>query len=281
VLSLVSVPIGNLKDITLRALEVLQEADTIACEDTRFSLKLLSHYGISKPLLSYHEHNAEQMRPRLLSLLKEGKKIAYITDGGMPLISDPGFKLVVACQEHGFPYTVIPGPSAPLTALCLSGLSPSRFLFGGFLSPKTGARKRALEEVSSEKATLIFFESPKRLVPFLKDAHEVLGDRIATVCREMTKLFEETKKGSFSTLITFYEQTPPRGEIVVVIEGNMALEKKVIDLDYHLNEAFKSHSLKEAVDLVSKAYNLPKREVYQHALKLSSEKTRLSKGTSE
>ena len=280
-LSLVSVPIGNLKDITLRALEVLQDADIIACEDTRVSLKLLTHYGISKPLLSYHEHNAEQMRPRLFALLKEGKKLAYITDGGMPLISDPGFKLVVSCQERDLPYTVIPGPSAPLTALCLSGLSPARFLFCGFLSPKTGARKRAFEELLSERSTLIFFESAKRLVPFLKDAQDILGDRLATVCREMTKLFEEARKGPLSTLIAFYDKTPPRGEIVVVIEGTIEIEKKITDLDQHLHEALKIHSVKEAVDLVSKAYNLPKREVYQHALKLSSEKTRLLEGTSE
>ncbi len=140
-LYLVATPIGNLKDMTFRAVATLMEADIIACEDTRVSSKLLSHYAISKPLLVYHDHNAEHMRPRLLSLLKEGKKIAYITDGGMPLISDPGFKLVQACQHENISYTVIPGVSAPVTALCLSGISPSRFFFCGFLPPKQGSRK--------------------------------------------------------------------------------------------------------------------------------------------
>ena len=276
-LYLVATPIGNLKDITLRAIEVLKDVDMIACEDTRVSLKLVTHYGISKPLLSYHDHNAERVRPKLLALLKEGKKIAYITDGGMPLISDPGFKLVVACQKEALSYTVIPGASAVLTALSLSGLSPERFLFCGFLPSKKGQRKTSFEDIKSIQAPLIFFESPKRLLPFLQDALEVLGDRQGVVCREMTKLYEEIQRGTLSSLITHYEKGPPRGEIVVVIEGASkipSLSPKV--LDAHLKKALQTHSLKEAVDLVSKAHKLSKREVYQHALNLKSKKERLS-----
>jgi len=276
-LYLVATPIGNLGDITLRALQTLKEADVIACEDTRVSLKLLNHYGISKPLLSYHDHNADQMRPRLLGFLKEGKKLAYITDGGMPLISDPGFKLVRACQKENLPYTVIPGPSAPLMALCLSGLSPERFFFCGFLPSKQGARKAALEEIKSLPSTLVFFESPKRLNGFLKDALDVLGDREGAVCREMTKLYEDVQKGSLSSLRDHYESHPPKGEIVCVIDGapsSSSFSEK--DVEVHLKKALMIYTLKEAVDLVSKALKVSKREVYQRALALKSEKTRLS-----
>ncbi len=276
-LYLVATPIGNLKDMTFRAVATLMEVDVIACEDTRISSKLLSHYAISKPLLAYHDHNAEHMRPRLLSLLKAGKKIAYITDGGMPLISDPGFKLVQACQNEGLPYTVIPGVSAPLTALCLSGISPSRFFFCGFLPPKQASRKKALEELSSYQSTLLFFESPRRLLPFLKDALEVLGDREGAVCREMTKLYEEVQKAPLSKLIAHYEATLARGEVVVVIEGTSSDEPVIQeDLDDHLQKALETHSVKDAVELVSKAFGLPKREVYHHALTLKSKETGLS-----
>ncbi|OJW54075.1 MAG: 16S rRNA (cytidine(1402)-2'-O)-methyltransferase [Alphaproteobacteria bacterium 41-28] len=276
-LYLVATPIGNLKDITLRALETLKEVDVIACEDKRVSSKLLNHYGISKPLLSYHDHNAEQVRPRLLARLKEGKKVAYITDGGMPLISDPGFKLVVACQKEQLPYTVIPGPSAPLTALCLSGLSPDRFFFCGFLPPKQRARKAALEDIKGLQFTLLFFESPQRTIAFLKDALDVFGDREGAICREMTKLFEEVQKGLLSHLISHFEAHPPRGEVVIVIEGMSSISSfREADLEAHLERALGMYSVKEAVDLVSKALGLSKREVYQRALSLKSEKTSLS-----
>jgi 16S rRNA (cytidine1402-2'-O)-methyltransferase len=272
----VATPIGNLKDITLRALEVLKAVDVIACEDTRVSSKLLNHYGISKPLLSYHDHNAATMRPRLLAFLKEGKQVAYITDGGMPLISDPGFKLLLACQQDNLAHTVIPGASSPLMALCLSGLSPERFFFCGFLASKQAARKTALEELKQIQATLLFFESPKRLLPFLRDARDVLGDRTGAVCREMTKLYEEAQRGSLSSLIAHYDTLPPRGEIVVVVEGAPcapSLDQK--DIETHLERALQTQSVKEAVELISKAFSLSKREVYQHALALKSEKTRL------
>lgn len=275
-LYLIATPIGNLMDITLRALEVLKNVDVIACEDKRVSAKILNHYGISKPLLSYHDHNAAQVRPHLMDLLRQGQKIAYITDGGMPLISDPGYKLVIACQEAQLDYTVIPGPSAPLMALCLSGLSPERFFFCGFLPSKQEARKTALQEIQHIPATLIFFESPKRLVAFLKDALEVLGDRTGAVCREMTKMFEEARKDSLTILIDYYEAHPPRGEVVVVIEGRS--EDSTMgqdDIEDVLRHALETHSLKEAADIVSKAYGLSKREVYQHALQLKAEKTSL------
>jgi 16S rRNA (cytidine1402-2'-O)-methyltransferase len=276
-LYLVATPIGNLKDITFRAIEVLKDVDLIACEDTRVSSKLLNHYGISKPLLSYHDHNADYMRPRLLALLEEGKKVAYITDGGMPLISDPGFKLVGACQRERYPYTVIPGPSAPLMALCLSGLSPEKFFFCGFLPPKEKARKASLEDVEHIQATLLFFESAKRLLAFLQDAQDVLGDREATVCREMTKRYEEVQKGSLSALRAHYEAHLPRGEIVVVIAGaSSSFSFQEEDLEASLIKALEAYSVKEAVALVSKAFGISKREVYQRALELKPEKTSLS-----
>lgn len=276
-LYLIATPIGNLKDITLRALEVLKEVDIIACEDKRVSSKLLHHYGISKMLFSYHDHNADQVRPRLLSFLKEGKKVAYITDGGMPLISDPGFKLVRACQVENLSYTVLPGASAPLMALSLSGFSPDRFFFCGFLPPKTTARSSALEALKNLSVTLIFFESPKRLVSFLKDAQKVFGDREAAICREMTKLYEEVQRGPLSSLIQHYEATPPRGEIVVLIEGASSLSAlSEEELEAHLEKALKTSTVKEAVDLISKAFGRSKREVYQRALSLKEKKKSLS-----
>ena len=276
-LYLIATPIGNLKDITLRALETLKDVDVIACEDKRVSSKLLNHYAISKPLFSYHDHNADQARPRLLSLLKEGKKVAYITDGGMPLISDPGFKLVKACQKEGLPYTVLPGASAPLMALCLSGFPPDHFFFSGFLPAKKAARCRALEDLKGMTATLLFFESPKRLLPFLKDALEVFGDRKGSVCREMTKIYEEARLGSLSTLIEHFEANPPRGEIVVVIEGASEISSLSEDeLEAHLQKALSTMSVKEAVETISKAFGQPKREVYQRALSLKEKKGSLS-----
>jgi 16S rRNA (cytidine1402-2'-O)-methyltransferase len=276
-LYLVATPIGNLKDITLRAIEVLGDVDAIACEDTRVSSKLLNHYGISKPLLSYHDHNADQMRPRLLGLLKEGKKVAYITDGGMPLISDPGFKLVRECQKESISYTVIPGPSAPLMALCLSGIAPEPFYFCGFLPSKQGARQKALEEIKTIQATLIFFESPKRVVSCLKDALHLFGNREGAVCREMTKIYEEARKGPLSSLIEYYEENPPRGEVVIVIEGASSFFSFTeADLDAELKKALNKFTFKDAVSHVSSAFGLSKREVYQRALALESEKTSLS-----
>ena len=273
----VATPIGNLMDITLRAIDILNRVEMIACEDKRVSSKLFKHYGISKPLLSYHDHNAEQIRPRLLSLLKAGKDIAYVTDGGMPLISDPGFKLVVGCQKENIAYTVIPGASSPLMALCLSGLAPERFFFCGFLSSKTTARKNALKELKQIQATLIFFESPKRTIPFLKDALEVLGDRIGAVCREMTKLYEEVQKEALSSLINYYESHPPRGEIVIVIEGASLFSSfSEEEFESNLEKALMTSSLKEAVSLISEAFGRPKREVYQRALLLKSKETSLS-----
>lgn len=275
-LYLVATPIGNLKDMTFRGIEVLKEVDAIACEDTRVSLKLLNHYGIAKPLMSYHDHNAAGMLPRLLDLLRQGKKLAYITDGGMPLISDPGFKLIAACQAENIPHTVIPGASAPLMALCLSGLSSARFTFCGFLPPKSGARQTELEGLRHLSSTLILFESPKRLVAFLRDAQATLGDRQGAVCREMTKLFETTQRGFLSSLESHYTAHPPRGEIVVVIEGAKdTLAPPEEEIIKHLQKALETCSLKEAATLVSQALGLPKREIYQHALILKSQTSSL------
>lgn len=276
-LYLVATPIGNLLDITLRALEVLKDVDIIACEDKRVSSKLLNHYNISKPLFSYHDHNADQVRGALLKHIEEGKKVAYITDGGMPLISDPGFKLVRDCQDKGLPYTIIPGPSAPLAALAISGLSPQTFMFCGFLPSKQSGRIKGFEDLKHLKATLIFFESPKRLGAFLKDANDILGNRTGAVCREITKVYENVQKNLLSALQAHYESHPPKGEIVVIIEGapeTAPLSEK--ELETELKKALSIYTLKEAVEVVSKVSGYPKREVYQYALSLKSKEKGLS-----
>ena len=269
-LTLVPTPIGNLQDITLRGLESLKKADLIYCEDKRQSKKLLSHYGIDTPLESYHEHNAEKVRPQILDQLRAGKSIAVISDAGMPAISDPGYRLVTACQKEELKYTVLPGPSAVLTALVASGLAPDRFIFGGFLPSKKGERTRVLEEFFRLPATRIFFESPHRLVECLKDIHKVMGDRQLAVCRELTKLYEEVKKGPVSEVLAWYEEHPPKGEIVLVIEG--VVPEESFDLESELREALKTRKTKEAAAYVAEKTGHGKKELYSLALALKEKK---------
>ena len=216
-LSLVSTPIGNLKDITLRALETLKAADVVACEDTRQTGKLLSHYGISKPLTSLHDHNERQRTPQLIEQLKSGQSIALVSDGGTPLINDPGWWLVHRAIEEDVPVSWIPGPTALIGGLVLSGLPAERFVFEGFLPAKRAARRRRLEALKAEERTVILYESPHRLLKTLRDIHEVLGDVRIACGRELTKLFEEVRRGTASELITHFTQHPPRGELVVVM----------------------------------------------------------------
>ncbi len=270
-LHLVATPIGNLKDITLRALEVLAGADVLACEDTRVTRKLLAAHGIERPLLAYHEHNAGEMRPRLLAALAEGRSVALCSDAGTPLISDPGYKLVRAAVEAGHRVSPLPGASAPLAALVVSGLPSDRFYFGGFLPPKTAARRRALQALAGLEASLLFLESARRLPAALADLAAVLGPREAAVGRELTKLFEEIRRGSLAALAAaFAESGPPKGELVIVVGPPPAApETAAEDLDAALRAALAEASLRDAVERVTAETGLPRRRVYQRALALS------------
>jgi 16S rRNA (cytidine1402-2'-O)-methyltransferase len=218
-LSIVPTPIGNLSDITVRALEVLKQADKIVCEDTRQTQKLLQHYGIAKPLLSYHDHSSAEKTAGLLSLLKEGQHLALVSDGGMPLVSDPGFQIVHAVLTERLPLEVLPGPSAVIMALVASGLPTDSFSFSGFLSNKGQKRKHELEALAEREETHIFFESPFRILKTLEAMLEVFGDREAAVARELTKKFEEILRGNLSELIIDMKKKPRKGEMVILVSG--------------------------------------------------------------
>ncbi|MDF2094883.1 16S rRNA (cytidine(1402)-2'-O)-methyltransferase [Aquibaculum arenosum] len=270
---MVATPIGNLADIGLRALDVLRRADLVACEDTRVTSRLLHAHGIERSLLAYHDHNAERVRPRLIEALRDGKTVALVSDAGTPLVSDPGYKLVQALLDEGLAVTAVPGASAVLMALSLSGLPSDRFFFGGFLPAKTAARRKTLGEVSAVPGTLIFFESPRRLAEALVDAEAVLGGaRPAAVARELTKLHEEVQRGPLCDLVAHYRDVPPpRGEIVLLI-GPLpeAVQEQSAEeqLDGRLIAALKAETLRDAVDRVAAESGLPRRRVYRRALEL-------------
>ncbi len=270
-LYLVATPIGNLRDITLRALDVLSAADRIVCEDSRVTRKLLTAYNLSRPLVSYHEHNAEKVRPRLIQALQDGQSVALVSDAGTPLISDPGFKLVRGAQEAGLPVTSIPGPSAVLTALTLSGLPSDRFLFAGFLPAKAGARRKALGMLAAVRATLVFFESARRLPATLAAMSEVLGDRPAALTRELTKRFEEVRRGTIGELAAGIAAAgPPKGEVTLIVAGAAKdADVDADDLDSQLTAALKEASLRDAVSRVAAATGVPRKLVYRRALALS------------
>src|SRR4051812_16868561 len=270
-LHLVATPIGNLRDITLRALEVLAAADVIACEDTRVTRKLTDHYGIAAPLTAYHDHNAAQARPKLLARLAAGASIALVSDAGTPLISDPGFKLARAAREAGHPVTVLPGASAVLSALTVSALPTDRFLFEGFLPAKSAARQTRIAELARFPATLVFYETGPRLAASLADLADGLGDRDASVCRELTKLHEEVRRGDLATLARAYAQAEPRGEIVVVIAPPATADATVEDLDTLIRSARTRLSVKETVAEIAAVTGRPRREIYQRTLALADE----------
>ena len=260
-------PIGNARDITLRALDVLRSCDAIAAEDTRVTAKLLAIHGIAKPLLPYNDHNGERERPRLLARLKDGARIALVSDAGTPLVSDPGYKLVREALAENIAVHVIPGPSAPLAALILSGLPSDRFLFAGFLSSKTGERRGALENLKNEAATLIFFESGPRLAETLSDMAEILGDRAAAVARELTKLFEETRRGNLRELAAHYEKSgAPKGEITLVVRGATQDALDLAKLDTLLDKALEFMPVRAASELLSAALDQPRKPIYERAL---------------
>ena len=269
---LVATPIGNLGDITLRALEVLGAADLIACEDTRVTGKLMKAHGIEAPLTAYHEHNAARMRPRLIGAVKGGKAVALVSDAGTPLVSDPGYKLVQSAIAEGLPVTVLPGASAALAALTVSGLPSDRFLFAGFLQGKPSARKRALMELAAVPATLVVFESARRLGATLGHMAEVLGPRPAAVARELTKLYEEVRRDPLDALAAHYGTTgAPKGEVVIVIGPPDQTDVEIggAELDERLRAALKDASLRDAVAAVTRETGLNRQMVYARALELT------------
>ncbi len=273
-LHVVATPIGNLSDITLRALETLAGADAVLAEDSRVTAKLLTHYGISKPVLAYHEHNAAEMRPKILKRLEDGESLALVSDAGTPLISDPGYKLVRDLVENHHRVTAVPGASAVMAALVSAGLPTDRFFFEGFLPPKTAGRSARADALKEVPGTLVLFETGPRLAASLADLARVLGPRPAAVARELTKKFEEVRRGRLDELAAHYADAAhtPKGEIVVLI-GPPGEPKAASadDIDAALADAMKASSLKDAVAEVAKAKGAPKREVYARALALAKD----------
>jgi 16S rRNA (cytidine1402-2'-O)-methyltransferase len=271
-LYLVATPLGNARDITLRALDLLAGADVLAAEDTRSLRRLMEIHGVAlgdRPLVAYHDHNGDRARPRLLAALEAGQSVVYASEAGTPLISDPGFDLMRAALQAGLPCTTAPGPTAVVAALTLSGLPSDRFLFAGFLPSTSSKRKTALAEFTAVPATLIFYESPKRLGAMLRDAAEVLGpDRAAVVCRELTKKFEERCAGTLRDLSTKYADETPKGEIVVLIDRGVGVVTDQGTLDAALQDALARMSVKDAATEVSRIFGISRREAYQRAMAL-------------
>jgi 16S rRNA (cytidine1402-2'-O)-methyltransferase len=269
-LYLVATPIGNLRDITLRALQTLAAADLIACEDTRITRRLTERYAISAPLLAYHEHNAEAARPKLMRALAEGAVVALVSDAGTPLISDPGFKLVREAAAQGFAATALPGPSSVLAALCVAALPTDRFFFEGFLPPKQAARQARIAELARIDATLVLFETGPRIAAALADLAATMGAREAAICRELTKLHEEITRAPLSALAADSAALETRGEFVVVIgPPDTTAVMNDGDLDLLLRDQLARDSLRNAVDHAAELSGRPRREVYARALELS------------
>jgi len=269
-LYLVATPIGNIRDVTLRALDVLASADILACEDTRVTAKLLRVYGITAAQwFPYHEHNAEKMRPKLMARLRDGASVALISDAGTPLVSDPGYKLVREAVADGIAVHAIPGPSAGIAALVSAGLPTDRFLFAGFPPPRHAARVSTFRELLQVPATLIFFESARRLAACLADMAAVFGPREAAVARELTKLHEEVRRDTLVALAQHYQEAgAPRGEVVIVVAPPQRGAGPV-DVDSLLREALDRMSLRDAAAAVSEASGVPRRDVYARALELT------------
>lgn len=267
-LYIVATPIGNLSDLSPRAADILARADLIAVEDSRVTARLLHHIGVKRPMLPYHDHNAERVRPQLLERMREGA-VALVSDAGTPLISDPGYKLVRDARAAGVTVTTIPGPSAVVAALTLAGLPTDRFLFLGFLPPKGGAKATAIAEVAAVRATLVLYESGPRLAATLQALRDGLGDREAAVAREISKKFEETVTGTLSDLADRYAEAPPKGEIVIVVappgEAEAAGEEAV---DEALREAMGRLSASRAAAEVAERLGIPRRRAYERALQL-------------
>jgi len=270
-LYIVATPIGNLRDITLRALEVLAGCDLIACEDTRVTGKLLKAYAISTKMISYHEHNAEAAGEKLLAAIEEGKSIALVSDAGTPLVSDPGFRLIDDAKRCNLPITAIPGATAPITALAASGMPNETWIFAGFLPTKQGARKSRLQELAGLPGTLIFFESPNRIVKSLEDMVTIYGaDRGACIARELTKLHEEITRNSLGALLEKYKGQSVKGEIVVLVAPADA--GAVPDVETLLRELMENMSVSKAAGEAAQLTSLSKRDLYQQALAIKDAK---------
>ena len=274
VLYIVGTPIGNLEDMTFRGVRILQSVDFIAAEDTRHTGKLLKHFQINTPQISYHEHNRHSRIPELLKQLQEGIAIALVTDAGMPGISDPGYELVKACTENGITVVPIPGAVAAITALSASGLSTEKFVFEGFLSAKAKQRRSHLEQLKSEERTLIFYESPHRLRSTLQDIKEIFGeDRQIVLARELTKMYEEFWRGTIAGACSYYEQKIPIGEYTLVVAGNsptqrlFTQEELTHELETIMNQGI---SPSQASRQLAASTSLPRRELYQLALSLKN-----------
>ena len=275
VLYLCATPIGNLSDMSPRVIETLKDADLIAAEDTRNSIKLLNHFDIDTPMTSYHEFNKVEKAKTLIGKLKEGQNIALITDAGTPAISDPGEVLVKMCQEENITVTSLPGPAALIVALTLSGLSTRRFCFEGFLPPEKKERRRILEELTNESRTIILYEAPHHLKGTLAELKEALGDRRITLCRELTKKFESVMPTTIFKAVSYYEENEPRGEYVLVIEGKSFREKDEerqlgfvkLSIEEHM-KLYEEQGIdrKEAMKLVAKDRGVSKRDIYNALL---------------
>lgn len=273
-LYIVATPIGNLGDLSPRAVSILQAADVIACEDTRVTGKLLKRYGVDTQMVPYHDHSSPAARLAIIQRLESGKTVALVSDAGTPLISDPGYRLVRDAVDAGLYVTAAPGPSSPMTALVLSGLPTDRFLFAGYLPPKDKARRDTLSEFAAVRATLIFLESPKRLASSIASMADVLGDRPAAVAREMTKLHEEVRRGRLCDLAEIYADMPaPKGEAVVVIGPPDDTAGAAVDLDAMLLEALDGMSVRDAAATVAAASGIARKEVYTRALALGRAKS--------
>lgn len=272
-LTLVATPIGNLGDISSRALRALANADLVLCEDTRVSRKLTASHGISNRLSSYHEHNADRVRPGIIARLRDGARVVLISDAGTPAISDPGYRLVQACHEMSIPVSTVPGPTALIAALTISGLPTDRFYFGGFLPAKTKARHDALAALGTLNATLVHYESPRRLAAALADAASLFANRSAAVARELTKLHEEIRRGTVAELAEHYAAIgAPKGEAVLMIGPPAASESAISDgdLDATLSHALAGATLRDAVRAVAAETGIGRARIYQRALALSA-----------
>jgi len=269
-LYIVSTPIGNLEDITLRAVRILGEVSLIAAEDTRHTGKLLTHYDIHRPLTSYHDHNKEQKAEVIIDRLKAGESVALVTDAGTPGISDPGYYLINRAIEEGIPVIPIPGPAAALAALSVSGLPTDSFVFEGFLPSRHSQRVSKLGTLKDEKRTIIFYEAPHRILPCLKDMQDALGDRRIVLARELTKLHEETLRGRLGDIIGIIENRTLKGEMTIVVEGasDKPFEASVLSLNDHVELVVREEGIsrKEAIAVVAKLRGVPKKQVYKETL---------------
>ncbi len=272
----VATPIGTARDITLRALDILASADLIAAEDTRSLRRLMDIHAVpleGRRILSYHDHSSPGVRARLLAAIEEGQSVAYASEAGMPLIADPGYDLSRAAAEAGLMVTVAPGPSAVLSALTLAGLPTDAFFFAGFLPNTRSARKARLESLSAVPGTLVFYESPKRVAASVADMAEVLGtERQAAMCRELTKKFEEVRRGTLVELAQGLADAPVKGEVVIVVDRGRSVKIREVDVESDLRTALKQMSVRDAADMVSEMHGIKRRVAYQMALKLGKDR---------